>query len=175
MFKLKRKRKSAKQLKEDKKSIKKLKDVIDELLKEEEAFRRKGYPRAGAFDRLSMIIIENIADKKILMSFFYPAPQMLYKKEIIIKGEIEELISTSTILPINALLLVGYHSSLGVVKYGEKLNLQLAQLEQGIFLQALHQKLCEKKVKNHLQGGLRLENLSVALALDMQGISGLVV
>ena len=175
MFELKRKRKSAKQLKLSQKSIKKLKSSLDKLLEERKPYRRKGYPRAGAFDRLSIILLEEITQEKLILSLFHPAPSMVHKRSITIDGKLEELISTNTPLPINALLLVGYHPASGAVKYGDSLNLQFAQLEQGIFLQALHSSLSKQRVLNHLQGGLRLENLLVSLPLDMEGITGLVV
>jgi len=175
MFNFQAKRESATQLLTDKKSIKKLKEILKDLLEERDPYKRKGYPRAGAFDRLSMIVLEGLDDERLKLSFFHPAPRMIHQREIIIKGQLKNLVSTSTPLPINALFLVGYHRFAGAIKYGEALNLQFSQLEQGIFLQALHDALSQQKIANHLQGGLRLNNLSIALPLDMEGITGLIV
>jgi len=169
------KRKSAKQLLHNQKSVKRLKKIIQELLEEREPFKRKGYPRAGAFDRLSMVLLEETDSNLLHLSFFYPAPRMVYTKEIKIEGTLEQLLVSSTPLPVNGLLLVGHHLSSGVFKYGEELTLQFAQLEQGIFLQALHKELSSQKIENHLQGGLRLENLKIMLPVDMEGVTGLVV
>ena len=169
------KRKSAKQFQSNKKSVKRLKEIVQTLLEEREPFKRKGYPRAGAFDRLSMVLLEEISPNLLHLSLFFPAPRMVYTKEIEIEGTLEQLLVSSTPLPVNGLLLVGYHLSSGVFKYGENLTLQFAQLEQGIFLQALHKELSTQKIENHLQGGLRLENLKLMFPLDMEGVTGLVV
>ena len=169
------KRVSARTLATNKKSIKKLYQIIDELLEEREAFRRKGYPRAGAFDRLEMLVCTQESKEKLSLTFYIPAPIVIYRRKITIEGTLKSLVFSKEEFDFNALVLVGYHTSAGTPKYGEELNTQFAQLEQGIFLQALHSELSYKNVPNHLQGGLRLENLAVQLPWDIEGVSGLVV
>jgi len=169
------KRTSAKILTTNPKSIKKLSNVIDELLEGREPFRRKGYPRAGAFDRLAMLVCTQKSKEHLSLIFYLPAPRMIYRRKITIEGTLKKLVSSKEDFTFNALVLVGYHTSSGTPKYDEKLNLQFAQLEQGIFLQALHRELSYKNIPNHLQGGLRLENLLIQLPWDIEEISGLVV
>ena len=171
-----KKRVSARTLATNKKSIKKLYQIIDELLEEtREAFRRKGYPRAGAFDRLAMLVCTQKSKEQLSLTFYLPAPRVIYRRKITIEGTLKSLLFSQEEFDFNALVLVGYHTSSGTPKYGEELNTQFAQLEQGIFLQALHSELSYKNVPNHLQGGLRLENLTVNLPWDIEGISGLVI
>ena len=171
-----KKRVSAKTLATNKKSIKRLYKIIDELLEEtREAFRRKGYPRAGAFDRLAIAVFTQKNKEQLNFTFYLPAPRVVYQRKITIEGTLTSLVSAQEEFAFNALVLVGYHTSSGTSKYGEELNSQFAHLEQGIFLQALHSELSYKNVPNHLQGGLRLENLVVQLPWDIEGISGLVV
>lgn len=54
-------------------------------------------------------------------------------------------------------------------------TLGFARIEQGVFLQALHNELCRKSIPNHLRGGIEIQNLPVKLPWDFEEAIGLVV
>ena len=146
--------------------------TIGALLEERAPYKRSGYPRAGAFDRLAILAVWNAGVEELVGRYWLPAPRTVLSKDIQVPGRVEHLILGNTRQTINALVLVGIRQAPGILKYGTQ-NSAFARLEQGIFLQALHMDLCQQAVPNHLQGGIELTALPVRLPWDVEAWAGL--
>ncbi|MCX7099251.1 MAG: hypothetical protein NTV43_15235 [Methylococcales bacterium] len=146
--------------------------TIGALLEERAPYKRSGYPRAGAFDRLAILAVWNTGANELSGRYWLPAPRTVLSKDIQVPGRLEQLVLGNTRQAINALVLVGIRLAPGTLKYGTQ-NSAFARLEQGIFLQALHMDLCQQAVPNHLQGGIELATLPVRLPWDVGELAGL--
>lgn len=153
--------------------------TIENLLAERAPYKRNGYPRAGGFDRLAIMALYNSPasdqqKKRLLLRYWLPAPRMLYTHDLILEGEVASLVMTKATEQLQGLVIVAQRHTAGTLKYGQK-NKHFAELEQGIFLQALHMALCQKKMPNHMQGELNLEQLPLSLPPDFDKPIGIVV
>jgi hypothetical protein len=148
--------------------------TIDGLLDEREPFKRKGYPRAGGFDRLSILAIKEEGNGNLLVRHWLPAPRMVYVRNYSVHGKLDMLVPAGVADRFNALVMTTIRTAPGKMKYGEK-NLHFARAEQGIFLQALHCELCRCSVPNHLQGAIQWKNIPLLLPWDFEEALGLVV
>jgi len=141
-------------------------------LEERAPYKRSGYPRAGAFDRLAILAAWNAGAAELAGRYWLPGPRTVLIKDIQVPGRVEYLVLGNTCQSINALVLVGIRQAPGTLKYGTQ-NGAFARLEQGIFLQALHMALCQKAIPNHLKGGIELTELPVRLPWDVEELAGL--
>jgi hypothetical protein len=146
--------------------------TIGALLEERAPYKRSGYPRAGAFDRLAILAVWNAGAAELAGRYWLPAPRTVLTKDIQVPGRVEYLVQGNARQSINALVLVGIRQTPGILKYGAQ-NSAFARLEQGIFLQALHMALCQQAVPNHLKGGIELTALPVRLPWDVEEWAGL--
>jgi hypothetical protein len=169
-----KKRRSALKLPVNLKVSAQLLQLTNKLLEESAPFRRKGYPRAGGYDRLTIIVFSAGEGHQLLIRYYIPGPRMLYIRDYKIQGQLIKLLPAQNNETVNSLLIVGLRKTPGANKYGER-NLGFARIEQGVFLQALHSELCYKSIPNHIQGGIEIQRLPVRLPLDFEEIIGLVV
>lgn len=146
--------------------------TIQALLDEHEPFRRRGYPRAGAFDRLAILAFHQAPGGRLLTRFWLPGPRTIHLKYLSVPGSLADLLTFEG--PANCLVLVGVRRGPGQIKYGER-NVEFAHVEQGLFLQALHTALCTQGIPNRIQGGLNLRALPILCPSDIEAYMGLVV
>jgi hypothetical protein len=146
--------------------------VIEDLIAERAPYRRRGYPRAGAFDRLAILALRDIDDGLLGLHWWLPGPRTVQCLESAVPGRLANLIRP--LATYNALILVGRRPAVGESKYGA-LSVELARIEQGAFLQALHAALCARGLANHIHAGLRLQALPVRCPPDSEAYMGLAV
>lgn len=167
-----RERQSALLLKQDLDIPRQVWNRIDWMLEERSPFRRRGYPRAGAFDRLGLLAFAEAGPGSLAMRFWLPGPRLVLMREARVRGTLGQLLRLQSGQTANALVLAAWRSEPGTLKYGEK-NLSFARTEQGVFLEALHEDLCRHGIANHLQGGLALDQTPVRLPVDWNEPLGL--
>jgi hypothetical protein len=146
--------------------------TLSDLLEERAPYKRSGYPRAGAFDRLAMLALWNVGTAQLAGRYWLPGPRCVLTKEFQLPGQIERLLLGNAKQSVNTLVLVGFRQAPGSMKYGPQ-SRAFAQLEQGIFLQALHLALCQREIPNHLQGGTDLAALPLRLPWDVEAWAGM--
>lgn len=140
--------------------------VIDKMFTERTPFKRYGYPRAGAFDRLIVLSIWQRENTKLSGRFWIPSPRYLLSKDIICSGSLQSLIHGEDSADANILTLTAYRTKPGEIKYGE-INTLFARAEMGIFLESLHIELCNLGIPNRIQGGINLQNIGQTLRLPL--------
>ncbi len=145
---------------------------IEALLEEREPYRRSGYPRAGAYDRLAILMLAANGADSLSLRWWLPGPRHVHRREAVVAGDLDALVQGDG--SVNALVLVGRREEPGRSKYADK-NIELARIEQGLFLQALHAALCLQGRPNRIHAGLRLGALPVRLPGDLLAPMGLVV
>ncbi len=145
---------------------------IDGMLEERAPHRRRGYPRAGAFDRLGILAFAESGVGHLAMRFWLPGPRLVLTRETRVVGSLNSLLPMDMGQAANALVLATWRGEPGTLKYGPR-NPNFARAEQGVFLEALHEDLCRVGIANHLQGGLELDAVPVRLPLDWEEPLGL--